>query len=297
MEISFVGTELSQPSLGEEAIGAAAPDLDLLEAQTSAAELIIDGKASFGVGDDRAVSIELGYAESSADALLDLFDPAADARLVAPGPTGGASGFSVGDSAAFSNTASDLAIRAEVERFRLATSSSALDISGARVSAGIEFEAADFEFSLDGRVPGFDGEFRYETEIDQRNYTVFLDVDYAFALSENTSASVRPVIVARGRAQAGLSDLRGTDSLDFGFFNRGTTGGGTTDLDEQEFAFWGRVETGVRFEIDNDLYLEILGRANLRQNPEIVRDGNNPTRVELEDNLDFGAAILLGIPF
>lgn len=279
--------------LGQEQPGSGVPEVGLLEADESistvggSVRLEVPISGSFlGTGID-FIFIDAGGATGDTRADLGPFDPAGDARLLLPGPTGGASGLSLGTSEAFPNDATSLLFDAELNLLSIGIGAGwrVEADSGAVISPYVGFSYKDLSLdqSLQGLIPGYNGNFGYESEVDVSSYALAVGADVIYPLPSSAIS-----LVAGIEGRVAVQDISGRDSLNWLAFT--TTGGGTADLDGSQTDVFGSANAGISFDVGSWSILA-QGTIALEGIPEIIRGGTDPSRVNIKTQEAYGASV------
>lgn len=238
------------------------------------------------------------YAESKVDQNGLTLDPGAGATLLIPGPNGGASGFALG--------ANPLNI------VRGASYSAELQKSGGRVEFGQTFRAGSagaamfdqfdlflatgykhvsFDESFAGNIPGFARNFAYVSSADVDQFNVRLGAGVRRTI---TSANGIKISFG-GSVEAGpdFSSASGSDRLSFTGFADSVR---PLDRSQTDFGFGAGVFVG--FELQGGMKVAVDGRY-MRDNglPVFVRDGTNPTTLDLKGGDAFIGTASVTVPF
>ncbi len=290
-------SDTRQPSLGQEVGGSGVPELDLVDTQTTIQEFGAVAELSADLGLGPRLKFEAEYSRGEADKIILDFDPDGDARLLLPGPTGGASGLSLGNSAAFPNTATALFAATEYQNWNVSVAAQLLNADAHAVNLGLRYEQSNINQSLSGAIPGFDGAFDYNTELDHDRFAVFIEAGTGWTLVENDSGNPALTLGVGAEIEASHNDVSGQDSLNWSVFNGGTNGGGIELLDHDQFSVTGSAFAEVGIPLSDSAIVGAFAEAGIRVVPQITRNGSDPTEVELDRQEYWSVGVSLGIRY
>lgn len=233
-----------------------------------------------GRGDLRArLAMESEYYELDED--FDVLDVGPGARLLIPGPDGGATGFSLGGHPA--NLVTDgyyrldhdqHGVRAELRR------SVEAGFGRTTLSAGLRYGWGQSHEVLGGDIPGFGRDFAYETPVDLRQVQMRVGVEL-----EGGPAVWEPMpagsLAMSWRAFAGggpdFNEGEGVDTLRFAGFPDTTV-----PISEDTVDWGGYVGGGLTWHIG---WFSLGGEIRYERRtgfPVVERDGNDPSRLRLK---------------
>lgn len=233
-----------------------------------------------GRGDLRArLAMESEYYEL--DERFDVLDVGPGARLLIPGPDGGASGFSLGGHPAnlvtdgyYSLDHDQHGVRAELRR------SVETGFGRTTLSAGLRYGWGQSHEVFGADIPGFGRDFAYETPVDLRQVQIRAGVEL-----EGGPAAWEPMpagsLAMSWRAFAGggpdFNEGEGVDTLRFAGFPDTTVG-----ISEDSVDWGGYVGGGLTWRIG---WFSLGGEIRYERRtgfPVGERDGNDPSRLRLE---------------
>ncbi|HKY86015.1 MAG TPA: hypothetical protein VJL90_04565 [Pseudorhodoplanes sp.] len=217
------------------------------------------------------------YAESKVDQSGITLDPGAGVTLLIPGPNGGASGFALGANPL--NIVRDGTYSAE-----LVKAGGRVDLGfGGLLANGWDFYMAfgykhiSFDERFAGSIPGFARNFAYVSNVDVDQFNTRVGVATRFTLAN--ANGLKTTLGGMFEAGADFSSAGGSDRLSFTGFSDSIR---PLDASKTQFGFSTglnlnfQTATGLNFGVDG----RYMREAGL---PVLVRDGNNPTALKLED--------------
>lgn len=290
-------SDTRQPSLGQEAVGSGVPELDLVSTEATIQEIGFAADFSADLGLGPRLKFEAEYSRGEADKIILDFDPDGDARLLLPGPTGGASGLSLGDSAAFPNTATSLFATSEYQNWNVSVAAQLLNSDAQAINLGLRYEQSNINQSLSGTIPGFDGAFSYDTELDHDRFAAFIEAGTGWTLVENDSGNPAVTLGVGAEIEASHNEVSGQDSLNWSVFNGGTNGGGIEMLEHDQFSVTGSAFVELGVPLSDSAIVAAFAEGGIRVVPQIIRNGSDPTEVELDQREYWSVGVSLGIRY
>lgn len=237
------------------------------------------------------------YGDFGVDESFGAIDPGAGARLLIPGPTGGASGFSLGGNplniVRDARYSADLMKGGGAVRFGQRTAASNGLSFGVFGSAG--YTRITFDEMFSGSIPGLARSFAYDSSVDVDQFRLRLGTEFKLRSRFVTDAGIefRPEFTVSAEVGPDFSHGSGSDRLSFTGFPDSRIG---ISKSKTDLGFSAAVSAGVEF--SNGVKLAVEGRY-IRENglPVLGRDGTNPTRLELESGDAFIGTGRVTIPF
>ena len=235
------------------------------------------------------VRVGMSYSRSSFDQSIGTISPGAGNRLLIPGPTGGASGFSIGgfpanivENAQYRYDSSTFATR--VDFGQICDYGRGFSLGG---YGGLGYHHAGFDERFDGSIPGLSGGFGYRTSVDINSFDIAFGLFFQQVLTPRWAMP----LVFGGFLQGGLNSYHasGTDTLSF------------TGVADSSIGL-SKTGTGLGFATGLKLSANIAPGAALSlsatykssaDNPVISRDGVNPSMLDMKraDEFRVGATL------
>lgn len=235
------------------------------------------------------------YGDFGVDESFGVIDPGAGARLLIPGPTGGASGFSLGGNplnvVRDARYSADLMKSGGAIKFGQRTAASNGLSFGVFGSAG--YARLSFDEMFSGSIPGFARSFAYDSSVnvDQARLRVGAELS-AVSPARFLAEDVRIRWGASAEVGPDFSHGSGSDRLSFTGFPDSSIG---ISKSKTDFGFSTGLSVGL--ELSSGVKLGIEGRYTHETGlPVLVRDGTNPTRLELESGDAFIGMARVTVP-
>jgi hypothetical protein len=206
------------------------------------------------------------------------FDPGPGARLAIPGPNGGTSGFSI----APGNAATNLQYSAGLRELglRLGYGKPFQVTANTQITPKLfaTYTRSDFNESMAGSIPGVGRDFRYSTDIGIDRFSFGLGLAGETHIDTPLADSGWDVALRYAGEFSGFKIAgSGHDSLDFTGFPTSTQ---ALDKNETDWGF--KLSTGIELKNRYGLTFAIEGAYERRPgSPEVVRDGVNPSMLQL----------------
>jgi len=259
---------------------------------------------------DRYFRFGINHSSANSNQRLGEFDPGANHRTLFPGPTGGASGFSLGGYPA--NIVTDMVnlqdysqfggfVEVGFDPFVIQHVPTGLFVSGAGSSTTVQpfvrvaVAKDDLTQTFSGDIPGFASSFAYNTNVDVTKVGVVAGVDgrtplfsiphVPTGLFVNNSPAPDDMwsVALRWAGEIGAFRVSGsgTDSLDF---TGGVNASSTQSLDASETSLYYKVTGGIELTSPGKSATAFL-YTSYEQQPGfsvIERDGTNPSHLKFK---------------
>lgn len=255
----------------------------------------------WGGWSDRPAKVAVSYAEGDSTVTIGTVDAPAESggRTLLPGPDGGESGASIGNTSIYSSELSDVILNLEAKKWAFGASIPIAE-GPSFIFPDVElqydvytaYRAIDWVAQFNGTLADYDGAFSYRTEIDQTAWDVFLSVATIAPLGDGVAL----MIEAKGGPT--LYDFEATDMLHFSVFDGDTTGGGTShEKADSEFKLTGMVKTELVWNLEGGLQLGAEASYGNDFVPSASRDGDNPTTYALEETARISTGVFAKFEF
>lgn len=231
------------------------------------------------------VRFNLEYSDASESQQIGQIDFGPGFGLGIPGAEGGASGAFLAANPA--NIIEDAAYHADLEwgGFEVNTEFRVEDPEhrwGKGLYVGAIYSDVSLREEFSGRIPGFNSDFRYVTDLDTEAYGAHIGVRGRHEVG-NPIHGWQPQISARARVGVADIDAEATDSVNWGGFISGLVPDSQVRLhDSKTAAYYG---IGGAFSLFNDeLGSQISFDAAYETRPwfaSVQRDGTNPSRLAI----------------
>lgn len=235
------------------------------------------------------IYVAFDYFSANASSSGGAYDPGANHRLNIPGPTGGASGFSLGANPL--NQVANILFSNKIESFGgsggvrvpFISTLEGLTVDG---GIGVSVNRLTMDQSFGGQIFGFARDFLYTTNVDVNSAAL----DLSFGISQLVRTPGGGVIVFRGDATVSPTYLSGsgTDRLNFTGFAPSSADPSKTATD-LGFSINGAIESGfinstvVGNRISGPSIFIQGGYESRPGFPVIIRDGNGPSRIDFKN--------------